>query len=607
MIVYTEQGRAVELGETIGHGGEATVYRLDGQPGWLAKIYDPEPRPNYLAKLRWMIDHPPENPTSSLNHPSLAWPNGLFYDEKGRLKGYRMPHIDHALALLEVFNPRRRAEVLPQFDRRYLHRTARNLAAALSALHHSGYVAGDINESNVLVTPQALVTLIDTDSFQVREERGKTQVLYSCPVGKPEYTPPELQGKTLGEVAREPNHDAFGLAALIFQLLMDGSHPFRAQWLGSGDPPPMEKRIAQGAYPYVKAPDRLVAPPRNAPSLDTLHPALVGLFRRCFVDGHTSPRRRPGPDLWARVIRDAEASLVCCAEGHFYSGHLPACPYCAGAAKRPAAQTRPAVVFQSPAPAGAASPGRPVAVAAPVGPGSWSGLPMGALRSRPWLHPGTLRGWVLQWLRLSVLVGGGRGALAGAGLAALVALLNWSTGSPLNWNLLVAAAGAAGGLLRGWQPGARFAHLVGQYVGWKRFWQGMGLMVGVAVGGGFGMAFAWAALPSIFAVVLGAQGGLYLGGRFWQAGQNLSWERILAVVGSLGAGGVGWGVAEIAGAGGLNQLGAQLGDSLLLLSGDGQPGSALIWLLAGGLSGAMFGALAGLLVDLFGRLVRLTK
>ena len=34
------------------------------------------------------------------------------------------------------------------------------LAAALSALHHSGYVAGDLNESNVLVTPAALVTLI---------------------------------------------------------------------------------------------------------------------------------------------------------------------------------------------------------------------------------------------------------------------------------------------------------------------------------------------------------------------------------------------------------------------------------------------------------------
>ena len=29
----------------------------------------------------------------------------------------------------------------------------------------------------------------------------------------------------------------FGLAILIFQLLMNGSHPFRAQWLNSGEPP----------------------------------------------------------------------------------------------------------------------------------------------------------------------------------------------------------------------------------------------------------------------------------------------------------------------------------------------------------------------------------
>ena len=78
-----------------------------------------------------------------------------------------MPYIQRTVSLLEVFNPRRRVTVLPQFDRRYLLRTARNLAAAISALHSSGYVAGDLNESNILVTPTALVTLIDTDSFQV--------------------------------------------------------------------------------------------------------------------------------------------------------------------------------------------------------------------------------------------------------------------------------------------------------------------------------------------------------------------------------------------------------------------------------------------------------
>jgi len=221
--------------------------------------------------------------------------------------------------------------------------------------------------------------------------------------------------------------------------------------------------------------------------------------------------------------------------------------------------------------------------------------------------PGGILGWVLEWLRLSLTVGGGQGALAGAVPAALVAVLNWSAGSPLNWQLLAAAAGGAGGLLRGWQPGFRFAHLISHYVGWKRFWQGAGLVVGAAAGAAFGIAFSWAVIPLLLGLVLGAQGGLYLGGRFWQAGQNVSWEKILAVLGVLAAAGFGWGTARAAGAVGLDALGGQLAAGLLPLSGDGLPGSAFIWGLAGGLSGAVFGGLAGLLVDLLGRLLRLTN
>src|SRR5512133_3228445 len=253
MILYDLQGRAITLSDSVGHGGEATIYLVAGAVHRLAKIYEPQPRPNYLLKLAWMVEHPPINPTDALGHASLAWPDGLLYDSHHRLKGYTMPHIRHAVPLLEVFNPRRRAEVLPKFNRRYLHRTAHNLAAALSALHRSGYVAGDVNESNVLVTPTALVTIIDTDSFQVTEVRDGNQIVYPCPVGKPEYTPPELQGRSLIEVTRRPEHDNFGLAVLIFQLLMEGSHPFRAQWLGSGDPPPIETRIAKGYFPYARA------------------------------------------------------------------------------------------------------------------------------------------------------------------------------------------------------------------------------------------------------------------------------------------------------------------------------------------------------------------
>jgi DNA-binding helix-hairpin-helix protein with protein kinase domain len=250
MNVFDDRRRPLILGHCIGQGGEATVYQVEGRAELLAKIFEPAPRPNYEAKLVWMMAHPPDNPTQASNHASLAWPAGLLYNSDRRLAGYLMPYMRQTVPALVVFNPRRRSRVLPTFDRRYLYRAARNLATAVASLHLSGYVVGDLNESNILVDPSAMVTLIDTDSFQVQaEERGRLTV-HHCPVGKLEYTPPELQGKPLHEVTRLPEHDNFALAVLIFQLLMEGSHPFRAQWLGSGDPPALEVRIRQGMFPY---------------------------------------------------------------------------------------------------------------------------------------------------------------------------------------------------------------------------------------------------------------------------------------------------------------------------------------------------------------------
>ena len=281
-----------------------------------------------------------------------------------------MAYVANAVPLLLVFNPRQRAKTLPSFNRRYLHRTARNLAAALGALHESDYVVGDLNESNVMVTPSALVTLIDTDSFQVRRRVGAKPVLHPCPVGKAEYTPPELQGRTFSEVPRQPEHDRFGLAVLIFQLLMEGNHPFRAQWLGAGDPPPVEDRIRDGQWPYTRKPGMPLAPPRNAPALDTLHPDLVALVRRCFVDGHTRPSARPTPEEWEAALSTAEKALVTCKRGlHLYSKHLPRCPECEALDVVARAQAAATI----PPPSGATQPN---AAAKPVAPPPSAPLPI---------------------------------------------------------------------------------------------------------------------------------------------------------------------------------------------------------------------------------------
>jgi DNA-binding helix-hairpin-helix protein with protein kinase domain len=133
-----------------------------------------------------------------------------------------MPHIHGGYHLFNAYNPR--AKHALRLDWHGQHQVARNLCAALHALHVKGYVMGDVNQKKILVTTQGFVTLVDTDSFQVRA--GAT--VYRCPVGVPEYTPHELHGRKFDQIDRAPVHDRFGLAVLLFQLLVDGYHPFSA-------------------------------------------------------------------------------------------------------------------------------------------------------------------------------------------------------------------------------------------------------------------------------------------------------------------------------------------------------------------------------------------
>ncbi|HEX2954757.1 MAG TPA: hypothetical protein VHR47_12350 [Bacillota bacterium] len=337
MVVYTSLREPLSLGPELGRGGEGVVYQVEDRPEILAKVYAPIPHAGYEQKLAWMKSNPPENPTHSQGHASLAWPLDLLYDSDGAFIGYTMPWVRDAAPILEVFNPRLRNLTYPSFNLKYLYRTARNLAAAVAALHARDYVIGDLNEGNILVTSTAMVTIIDTDSFQVREKRYERVVVYPCPVGKAEYTSPELQGRGLSTDLRRPVDDSFALAVILFQLLAEGNHPFRSRWLGQGDPPLIEEKIKQGLFPYINNNKKLVAPPPNIEDLHRLHPVLVDLFMRCFVDSIDDPELRPDPMEWVHGLEEAENALNRCNAGHEYSGHLRFCPLCTPLRKGPLA------------------------------------------------------------------------------------------------------------------------------------------------------------------------------------------------------------------------------------------------------------------------------
>jgi len=325
-------GTVITLSAPIASGGEGAIYEFPPDASLVAKVYHAHKLKDIDSdKLQLMLANPPDDSAKKHGFVSIAWPVDLLLSTSGsqQIIGFLMPRVpmQQVLPIHDYYSSKTRRQKTPYFNYQYLHQTARNFAAAMSALHAKGYVIGDVNESNILVAETAMVTLVDTDSFQVRDPRQNK--VYRCPVGKPEYTPPELQGKTFGDHDRSPEHDLFGLGVLIFQLLMEGTHPFMGVYQGSGDEPRQEKRIVAGHFPYGNKTVPYRRPP-NAPPFDVLHSGLRDLFVRCFEDGHNNPKARPDARSWVKALEAAEKDLVSCRVNpqHQYGGHLSRCPWC---------------------------------------------------------------------------------------------------------------------------------------------------------------------------------------------------------------------------------------------------------------------------------------
>ncbi|HEX8243702.1 MAG TPA: hypothetical protein VF541_09405, partial [Longimicrobium sp.] len=313
----------LDTAREIGAGGEARVLEVPGEPGLVAKLYR-EPTLARARKLGLMLERPPALDPGA----AVAWPVDLLTGPSGgRFAGFLMPRAEGP-RLFELYNPVSRRRCAPLSDYAFLHRAGVNLAAAFAGLHAHGYVVGDVNESNILVSPaDAGVTLVDADSFQVRDAIAGT--VFRSGVGKAEFTPPELQGTHFADVDRGEVHDRFGLAALLFLLLMEGTHPFAGRLGDGGEVPPVEERISRGLFPHARPGDEC-RPPRLAPPFYALDPALQALFMRAFVDGHADPAARPTPAEWRAALAEAQARLAVCAANprHRYAPHLEFCPWC---------------------------------------------------------------------------------------------------------------------------------------------------------------------------------------------------------------------------------------------------------------------------------------
>lgn len=287
----------IRLRAEVGTGAEGIVYQTEGSTAEVVKIFKRNQRADKADKIAAMIANPPTDPT--LDHRgkrSIVWPTGIVkHSSNGSFLGYTMPYMN----LDAHKNAQRYAREDLQWSetsaiQRY--KTALNLASVVDAIHQQDHAMGDFNHQNVLIE-HGYVSLIDCDAFHIQ---GESDVFKGHMVF-PRYTPPEGRGSDIRDVRRG---DRFGLGVHIFQLLMEGFHPFQAHGSkaatgGFGE------MIGENSFPYKDPRPGELEPHPHAPEYSQLPSEVRDKFADCFVLGKGRGRNRPPAIAWVETLRQA--------------------------------------------------------------------------------------------------------------------------------------------------------------------------------------------------------------------------------------------------------------------------------------------------------------
>ncbi len=316
-------GRKYVLGNQCGKGGEAKILEVTNYSEAVAKLYEQKLCNTHRErKLMAMLQMPL---TAELN-TELVWPKDILYDNTGRLAGFVMRKVSGGTPLNVMYSDESSGDLLKAVA------VAKNLSVAVHNIHKGGLIIGDLNPYNILVLETGLVRIIDTDSFHITDNQERT---FRCEVCVPEYISPKIstvipKGETLKTVplpTYTQESDEYSLAILIFQLLMNGTHPFTAALAKGNDldipqPTDLMKRYN---FPYDKCPCGMKLPVYALP-FKMLSERLRFMFIKQFSKGESI-----SAELWYDALCDFEKEITKTCRvnsNHKYRKGLRKCPYC---------------------------------------------------------------------------------------------------------------------------------------------------------------------------------------------------------------------------------------------------------------------------------------
>ncbi|MEO0463421.1 MAG: hypothetical protein AAF127_09840 [Pseudomonadota bacterium] len=324
--------RIVEVGETIGKGGEGRIARVEGSDTLAVKLFakDAEER---RVKIERMARLGPAH--SDVTKATSAWPSEPLFDGDGQtFVGFTMPffaihankesaansHVE--LQAMLVGRQRKALGLRGDFKSDFAFRLtiAQNLAQLVHEVHAAGHAIIDLKPPNVLVDKNTGgVVLVDCDSCRISDpEEGH---VFPAKVVTPEFLAPECQKEMS---AGTQYQDRFALGMILFKLLNNDQSPTQGVIETDGDSAggiaqeneaadwDTRKRIEENFL--TTNPASALKPGRR--SVQALLPdKTVELFGKAFG---VSKSLRPSAKSWMRHLVDLENAMTECADNPAY-------------------------------------------------------------------------------------------------------------------------------------------------------------------------------------------------------------------------------------------------------------------------------------------------
>ncbi len=297
--VKTTGGQEYILTGIIAHGRKSIVYETESggkTEEYAAKIYMPEfCTIRQLEKLRLIV-------SLGLKFKGICFPVDILLNERGEFCGCLMPRADGG-SIEELFcTPPEFARRFPDWKKPDMVLLTMNILDRIKYLHDNGVIIGNLVPENIMFMSTEEIYFVDADSWQYRD--------FPCPDGNVYATAPELQGQDFRTFLRTMGNENFGVAVLVFMLMMQGLPPY-----ASFERELPDEEIRAGKFPYTVGEFKPIkdykAPAHEARKIwSHLVRQLKDTFMQTFHEkgNHNTEKTRYSVDQW---IKDLSYYYAC--------------------------------------------------------------------------------------------------------------------------------------------------------------------------------------------------------------------------------------------------------------------------------------------------------